>query len=304
MGRDMTEDQMGGAARPADDVVHAGGERPAGATEAGAGCMDAAGAGVRPADGEARATANAASSERAAATRVTALGLPPLTVAIQAGGESKRMGRSKATVPFLGRPLIERIVARVAPLAHEVLITTNEPDNLGFLAQVPAAAKIRLVRDVRERRGSLTGLHTALSQARCDFVAICACDMIFASPELFLAQYALLASEPELDVVVPRTEFGFEPFHAVYRRRSCLAALEAAPGEGFHSMRAFLEAVHTRDFSIDEVARVVPQGRCFINANTPDELAKAESIAREIEGIPQDAALRDAAGSDHMKGRA
>lgn len=239
---------------------------------------------------------------RPAATRVAALGLPPLTVAIQAGGESKRMGRSKATVPFLGRPLIERIVARVAPLASEILITTNEPDNLGFLAQVPAADKIRLVRDVRERRGSLTGLHTALSQARCDFVAICACDMIFASSELFLAQYALLAADSALDVVVPRTEFGFEPFHAVYRRRSCLTALESAPGEGFRSMRAFLEAVHARDFSIEEVSRVVPQGRCFINANTPEELAKAASIACEIEGIPEGAASCGAADSDQTKG--
>ena len=232
---------------------------------------------------------------RPAATRIAALGLPPLTVAIQAGGESKRMGRSKATVPFLGRPLIERIVSRVASLATEVLVTTNEPENLGFLEHVPAAAKIRLVRDVRDRRGSLTGLHTALSQARCDFVAICACDMIFASPELFLAQYALLAADPALDVVVPCTEFGFEPFHAVYRRRSCLEALEAAPEGGFRSMRAFLESVRTRNFSIEEVACVVPQGRCFINANTPEELAKAQSIACEVEGAAPGVSAGEAA---------
>ena len=46
-----------------------------------------------------------------------AFDLPRLTVAIQAGGESKRMGRSKATVPFCGRPLICRLVERVDPIA-------------------------------------------------------------------------------------------------------------------------------------------------------------------------------------------
>ena len=69
-------------------------------------------------------------------------GLPPLSVAIQAGGESRRMGRSKATVPFLGRPLLERIVTRVAPIAAEIVITTNEPENLGFLDDHPARGRI------------------------------------------------------------------------------------------------------------------------------------------------------------------
>ena len=94
-------------------------------------------------------------------TRTTAL--PRLTVAVQAGGESRRMGRSKATVPFGGRPLICRLVERVYPVADEILITTNEPDNLGFLWEMPEAGKIRLERDLVDCRGSLTGLYTALS---------------------------------------------------------------------------------------------------------------------------------------------
>ena len=33
-----------------------------------------------------------------------------LTVCVQAGGESRRMGQDKALMPFLGRPLIQRVV--------------------------------------------------------------------------------------------------------------------------------------------------------------------------------------------------
>jgi len=32
------------------------------------------------------------------------------SIVIQAGGESRRMGHDKALVPFLGQPLIERIL--------------------------------------------------------------------------------------------------------------------------------------------------------------------------------------------------
>lgn len=50
---------------------------------------------------------------------------PRVTVVIQAGGESRRMGQSKATVPFAGRPLICRLVERLGPVADDLVITTN-----------------------------------------------------------------------------------------------------------------------------------------------------------------------------------
>ena len=71
--------------------------------------------------------------------------LPALTVAIQAGGESRRMGRSKATIPFGGRPLLCRLVERVDDVADEILITTNGKDDLSFLEKMPQAPKIHVV---------------------------------------------------------------------------------------------------------------------------------------------------------------
>ena len=207
---------------------------------------------------------------------------PKITVAIQAGGESRRMGRSKATVPFLGRPLLARIATRLAPVADELLITTNEPQNLGFLEELDLGCPVRLVTDVYDVRGALRGIYTALSAARYPYVALVACDMVFASPALAYAQ-ARVAQLEDVDAVVPSNANGYEPFHALYRVSACLPAVERALGRGESRAKDFFgdEGIRLREFTRDEVKDAAPFGGSFVNVNTPDELAHAESLILE-----------------------
>ena len=60
-----------------------------------------------------------------------------LTVVIQAGGHSSRMGEDKALKPFLGRPLIQRVIDRMMPIADEIIVTTNRPAEYEFLRSAP-----------------------------------------------------------------------------------------------------------------------------------------------------------------------
>src|SRR5512141_2085334 len=145
---------------------------------------------------------------------------PDLCVVVQAGGESKRMGQDKALIAFRGQPLVQRVLARLSPLASEVVVTTNHPDDLAFL-------DVRLAGDIFPGYGALGGLHTALSAARLPLVAVAACDMPFASAALMDAAVQIMI-ETGCDAVVPRSENGLEPFHAVYRRETCLPLVEAA----------------------------------------------------------------------------
>lgn len=202
---------------------------------------------------------------------------PRVTVVIQAGGESRRMGRSKATVPFEGRPLICRLIERLAPAADELIITTNEAENLGFLAEQYPDLNIRLVADAFDFRGALPGLFTALQAASNPFVAVVACDMVFASASLVVAESIKMA-ETDADVVVPVNKHGFEPFHAMYRRSGCLSAIRRALDRGEKRAQSFFDdgEVEVAEFSQEEVLAVEPRGGCFINANTPDELKRLE----------------------------
>ena len=194
-----------------------------------------------------------------------------LTVCIQAGGTSSRMGEDKALKPFLGRPLIERVIGRLAPIADELIVTTNRPEDYRFL-------ELRLTPDLKPGRGALGGLYTAIASASHPLVAVVACDMPFASPVLIEAASRLMVQE-EADVVIARTEAGYEPIHAVYRRDSCLPAIEAAIGADQWKVIAWFPQVKVRVLTSDELKQFDPDGLAFWNVNTPEEFSKAEQLA-------------------------
>ncbi len=195
-----------------------------------------------------------------------------LTVVIQAGGQSSRMGEDKALKPFLGRPLIQRVIERLTPIADEMIVTTNRPAEYGFLNQ-------RLVPDLRPGRGALGGLYTAIDSATSPFIAVVACDMPFASKNFFESAYSLMVKE-EADVVIAKTDEGYEPFHALYRRETCLPAIEAAISADQWKVVAWLPQVNVRTLSPDEAKEFDPSGLCFWNVNTPEDFAKAEELAK------------------------
>lgn len=198
-----------------------------------------------------------------------------LTIVLQAGGESRRMGRSKATVPFLGEPLIWRGINRLLPLADEFIVTTNEPQNLDFLDDLVELGKIRLVTDEYEQRGALRGVYTAINAASNEYVALVACDMIFPSRNLISAELEALMKEGT-DAAVPRTKHGYEPFHGVYRRSSCLPVVFEATEKGEARANGWLDKVKVSEFDGHRIAEAEPRGGCFINVNTPEELADAQ----------------------------
>lgn len=197
-----------------------------------------------------------------------------LTLVVQSGGESRRMGTDKGLIPFLGQALAERAVDRLGAIADEILLTTNAPHDYAFI-DVP------LIPDRIPGRGALGGLYTALSAARHPLVAVVACDMPFASPELFQHLAQLLAG-PDLDAAIPRKADGTEPFHAVYRRQTCLPAVAGAIREDRWRVDSWFQSVKIRFVESADLATFDPHGLVFRNVNTPQELSQAEEIAKSL----------------------
>jgi molybdopterin-guanine dinucleotide biosynthesis protein A len=197
-----------------------------------------------------------------------------MTIIIQAGGGSTRMGQNKALMSFMNQPLILRIIQRVQPLAAELLVTTNQPEDLSFLG-------LPLIPDEIQGLGALGGLYTALRAASHPVAAIVACDMPFVNVPLLTAQQDLLVDE-NVDTVLPEHEHGYEPFHGVYRPETCLPAIQRAIDAGKRRAIAWLPDVKVRGMLEDEVRRYDPHLLAFMNVNTPEEFRQAEEVAARL----------------------
>lgn len=186
---------------------------------------------------------------------------------------STRMGEDKALKLFLGRPLIQRVIDRLMPIADEVIVTTNRPADYEFLG-------LRLVADLKPGRGALGGLYTAIASATHPFVVVVACDMPFASQMFFEGARRLIVEE-DADVVIAKTDEGFEPFHALYRRETCLPAIESAIDADQWKVISWFPKVKVRELGTEETKSFDPSGLCFWNLNTPEEFLEAEKRANE-----------------------
>ncbi len=189
-----------------------------------------------------------------------------LTIAIQAGGKSSRMGTDKSFVLFNGRPLIEIVRDAVAGLGDELILITNKPDAYAHLG-------LPMVADLYPDTGPLGGIYTALHHAAHPHVLTVACDMPWLNRPLLAYMISLRQAA---DVVVPRWDKFPEPLHAVYSK-ACLEPIHEKLESGMLKITAFYGRVNVRFVDRPEIERFDPTGRSFANVNTPDELSARQA---------------------------
>ena len=185
-----------------------------------------------------------------------------LTIAIQAGGKSSRMGTDKSFVPFRGRPLIATVIDAVAGLGDELILVTNKPDAYAHLG-------LPMYGDLYPETGPLGGIYTALRHAAHPHVLTVACDMPWLNRPLLEYMAGLRQTA---DVVVPRWDKYPEPLHAIYSKE-CLEPIREKLDAEMYKITAFFGRVKVRFVDREEIERFDPEGRSFVNVNTPDELA-------------------------------
>jgi len=188
-----------------------------------------------------------------------------LTVAIQAGGKSSRMGTDKSFVPFRGRPMIATVIDAVAGLGDELILITNKPDEYAHLG-------LPMFGDLYPETGPLGGIYTAVYHATHPHVLTVACDMPWLNRPLL--EYIVSLRETA-DVVVPRWDKFPEPLHAVYSK-ACLEPIKEKLDAQMYKITVFYGRVSLRFVSREEIEQFDPEGKSFVNVNTPEELAERE----------------------------
>ena len=188
--------------------------------------------------------------------------------AVLAGGESRRFdGIAKGLLEVGGRRIVDRVLDALRSATDELFLITNDTTVRGAVRDVSSFG------DVRHGRGSLIGLHSALSHCR-DSAIVVAWDMPFLSSELL--KMLRTRGEKSAAAALPEGPFGPEPLCAYYPR-ACLAIAEQQIERGELRLSAFIDALPAPVIvPIDEVARFGSPATLFANVNTAPELAGAQ----------------------------
>lgn len=200
--------------------------------------------------------------------------IPGVTGVILAGGASSRMGSNKALLPHKGGRFIESIYRELTEIFDEVILVTNTPEQYQFLP-------CRKVPDQFVGMGALAGIHAGLAQSSNPAVFTVACDMPYLDPALIRH---IAGSGAGYDLVLPKSEHGFEPLHALYGA-GCLPAMVECLKQGRKKIISILPGLRVREVDAAEVAQFDPRFASFSNINTPEEYYQLRNNAKTTQVI-------------------
>ncbi|ELZ60660.1 MULTISPECIES: molybdenum cofactor guanylyltransferase [unclassified Haloferax] len=215
---------------------------------------------------------------------------PDATAVVLAGGESTRFGPGhKALATLDGEPLIRRVVGTLRAVAGRPPIvavrTADQRERLA--AALPRDWDVRFVRDDPGLSGPLAGVAAAADTVTTSWLFVAGCDMPLLEPHAVAALFECVArrdgdgerpgpsggdrDRPGPPAIVPVSERGHEPLHALYRRSAVRDHVsELAPDDGLGALLDRLDGVEYVGF--DALPESVD--RSVTNVNTRTELAR------------------------------
>ena len=142
------------------------------------------------------------------------------------GGESRRMGRPKAWLPFGDELMLERVVRLAGTVARPIVVVAAPGQELPELA-----ADVAIVRDPVAGRGPLQGLAAGLAafDDSVELVYATATDVPFLEPRWMTR---LVELSDGYDLVIPFVAGFYHPLAALYRPAAVLPAIESLLSAG------------------------------------------------------------------------
>ena len=183
-----------------------------------------------------------------------------ITAVLLAGGESRRMGKDKATLLYRGKPLWQIQLELLRQLTPQEIFVSARSDTDW------RPADVQFIADDPPSRGPLSGLAASIERITTSHLLALAIDM----PEMTGTYLKFLYTQIEPGCgVVPKIDNRAEPLAAIYPREAASEFRNALRSAEFS-----LQSV-TRDLAaagkLREIAVPEPQTRLFLNFNAQDE---------------------------------
>lgn len=198
----------------------------------------------------------------------------PCTGVILSGGLSTRFnGQNKALIRVGRKRILDRLYDVFSDLFDEIILVTNDP--LQFTEW-----DLTIVTDLFAARSSLTGIHTGLFYMKNPFAFFSACDTPFLKKDLI--ETLIDQIEKNTDIVMPVTAAGLEPLCAIYSKR-CLKQAEQHLKEKKFKIQWAFRGHRFKNIPESVLRQKDPALQSFFNINTPEDLVRAEEIAKNME---------------------
>ena len=192
------------------------------------------------------------------------------------GGESRRMGKPKYSLPFGGETLLQRSVRNLRGSVCPIVIVGASGQNL------PDIPHVLSISDPVAGQGPLMGLMTGLEHVEgvSEWALGTGCDMPFVSTELIQCLKSHKTTEAE--IVMPRIDGQFYPLCAFYRTalwRKAKLLLE----KGDRRLLALVDECRVQTVEKEALTQIDPDLRFLMNINTPQGYRNAlRSVKEEV----------------------
>jgi molybdopterin-guanine dinucleotide biosynthesis protein A len=184
------------------------------------------------------------------------------------GGKSTRMGVPKATLPFGGETMLQRVVRILGGVVSPIIVVAARDQSLPALPD-----DVTVARDEREAKGPLEGIRAGLSALpeSVDAAYITSCDVPLLVPAFVERMIGLMGDH---DIAVMEIDGFPHPLSAVYRRDTLPHVESLLAGDRLRPVFLF-DAVRTRRVKPEEMIVVDPQLTTLRNLNTPEDYRAA-----------------------------
>jgi molybdenum cofactor guanylyltransferase len=180
------------------------------------------------------------------------------------GGQSRRMGRSKAWLPLGEETFLQRVTRILGDVVQPTVVVAAAGQELP-----PLPTSILVARDEQPGRGPLQGLLAGLDRLSgvVDAVYVSSCDAPLLRPAFVRRMIDLLDG---FDIAVPETDGLPHPLAGVYRIAVREGVRDLLDAERLRPVFLF-EQYRTRFVPADELRTVDEDLGSLRNVNTPEE---------------------------------
>ncbi|HHG84360.1 MAG TPA: molybdenum cofactor guanylyltransferase [Bacteroidetes bacterium] len=159
-----------------------------------------------------------------------------ITGILLSGGNSRRMGRDKALLPYQGSTLLGHAATLLASVCTPIFIISTNPKH-----QTPISSTFA---DTYPNHGPLGGIFTGLKAAQTKWALVLACDMPRITPDFLGSLCALPPQYPAADLIIFQENDRLQPLCALFSKSSLDLIAEAIALNSL-SVNKIIQKLHT-----------------------------------------------------------